>query len=127
MRPMMLQIVRFFLYSIVGFCLTISSVWADEAQIVLPKVIIDFSGVAASIYQQQAILWLFASLVAIFVGFIAYVLLNKAANTKAIQAEKLNVGDIAAKNASLIWLIFLVLFIAGLSVPILRLWLVLNR
>jgi hypothetical protein len=123
----MLQIVRLFLPVIVGFCLTISLVWADEVRIVLPKVIIDYSDVAANIYQQQAKLWLFTSLMAMFLGFIAYALLNAPSKKTQVKAEAVSAGDLAAKNALLIWLIFFVVLGAGFALPALRLWMMLSK
>ena len=76
MRPTMLQIVRFFNRIIATFCLTIATVYADEQKMVWPSVVIDLSSTAAYIYQQQAMLWLFASIVGAFLIFIVFVLLN---------------------------------------------------
>ena len=74
MRSTMLQIVRFFNRIIATFCLTIATVYADEQKMVWPSVVIDLSSTAAYIYQQQAMLWLFASIVGAFLIFIVFVL-----------------------------------------------------
>lgn len=125
MRVTMFTIVRLFLLGIISFCLTISLVWADDVQILPAKEVVDYSTVAEHVYQQQAEFWLLACFMAIFLGFMGHVLLNTRIKSKDVLATKDHAGDVAAKNVSLVWLIFMVLLMAGFAVPALRLWLVL--
>lgn len=125
MRVTMFTIVRLFLLGIISFCLTISLVWADDVQILPAKEVVDYSTVAERVYQQQAEFWLLACFMAIFLGFMGHVLLNARIKSKDVLATKDHAGDVAAKNVSLVWLIFMVLLMAGFAVPALRLWLVL--
>ena len=121
MRPTMLQIVRFFNRIIATFCLTISTVYADEQQMTWPTVIIDLSSTATHIYQQQAMLWLFASVIGIFLIFIVFVLLNQTTKQSA------NKGDVQARAVSLVWMIFLFLLVLGFAIPALRVLLVVTK
>ena len=114
MRPTMLQIVRFFNRIIATFCLTIATVYADEQKMVWPSVVIDLSSTAAYIYQQQAMLWLFASIVGAFLIFIVFVLLNQTAK------NTVNRGDIQARTVSLVWMMLLFLLVRGFVFPALR-------
>jgi len=117
----MLQIVRFFNRMIAAFCLTIATVYADEQQTAWPTVIIDLSSTATHIYQQQAMLWLFASVIGVFLIFIVFVLLNQTTKQSA------NKGDIQARTVSLVWMIFLFLLVLGFAIPALRVLLVLTK
>mgnify|MGYP003564610713 CR=1 FL=1 len=111
----MSQIVRFFLLGMLVFCPTIGIVYADQQQIVLPSIVIDLSSIATHIFHQQAMLFLFFSIGAVFLLFFAYVLLDR-------QREKSisNHGDIQARSVLLVWLIFLFLLVVGLALPTLR-------
>jgi heme/copper-type cytochrome/quinol oxidase subunit 2 len=106
---------------IAAFCLTISTVYADEQQMTWPTVIIDLSSTATHIYQQQAMLWLFASVIGIFLIFIVFVLLNQTTKQSA------NKGDVQARAVSLVWMIFLFLLVLGFAIPALRVLLVVTK
>lgn len=111
----MSQIVRFFLLGMLVFCPTIGIVYADQQQIMLPSIVIDLSSIATHIFQQQAMLFLFFSVVGVFLLFFAYVFLNR--NREKIAS---NDGDIQARSVLFVWLIFLFFLVVGLALPALR-------
>ena len=111
----MRQIVRFFLRLLLVFCPTIGTVYADQQQIVLPTIVIDLSSIATHIFHQQAMLFLFFSIVGVFLLFFAYVLLDRKREKGAS-----NDGDIQARSVLFVWLIFLFLLVVGLALPTLR-------
>ena len=111
----MSQIVRFFLLGMLVFCPTIGIVYADQQQIVLPSIVIDLSSIATHIFHQQAMLFLFFSMVGVFLLFFAYVLLNRNR-----EKDMSNHGDIQARSVLFVWLIFLLFLVIGLALPALR-------
>lgn len=111
----MSQIVRFFLRLMLVFCPTIGTVYADQQQIVLPDLIIDLSSIATHIFHQQVMLFVFFNLVGVFLLFFAYILLNR--NPKKGAS---NHGDIQARSVLFVWLIFLLFLVVCLSIPVLR-------
>lgn len=111
----MSQIVRFFLLGMLVFCPTIGIVYADEQQIVMPPIIIDLSSIATHIFHQQAMLWLFFSVIGIFLLFFAYVLLNR-----NYEKTASNHGDIQARSVLFVWLMFLLFLVVCLALPALR-------
>jgi uncharacterized membrane protein YjgN (DUF898 family) len=83
--------------------------------------------VAANVYQLQGKLWLLMSLVAVLIIFVAYTLLNTSAKKTLMASEETNNGDVVAKHVSLLWLVFTMIILVGLALPLLRLWLAMNR
>jgi cobalamin synthase len=86
----------------------------------MPLLVINLSSVAAAIFQQQAQIWFFLLAVALFVCFVASLLMNR-----PIDKNSVNQGDLLAKKVSMWWLVFLLLLIMGFAMPMLRVWLVL--
>ena len=117
-----MMILRVFLQSIALFCLTILPVYAEEnssLSIDMPLLVIDLSSVAALIFQQQAQIWFFLLAVAVFVCFVASLLMNR-----PVDKNNVNQGDMLAKKVSTVWMVFLLLVIMGFAMPLLRVWLV---
>lgn len=122
-RYTMVMILRCFLQSVALFCLTILPVYAEDnssLNVDMPLLVIDLSSVAALLFQQQAQIWLFLLAVAMFVCFVASLLMNR-----PVDKSNINQGDILAKKVSMWWMVFLLLLIMGFAMPILRVWLVL--
>ncbi|MBK7300027.1 MAG: hypothetical protein IPI79_06300 [Moraxellaceae bacterium] len=109
--------------SVALFCLTILPVYAEDnssLNLDMPLLVINLSSVAAAIFQQQAQIWFFLLAVALFVCFVASLLMNR-----PIDKSCLNQGDLLAKKVSIWWMVFLLLLIMGFAMPMLRVWLVL--
>jgi len=85
----------------------------------MPLLVIDLSSVAALLFQQQAQIWLFLLAVAMFVCFVASLLMNR-----PVDKSNINQGDVLAKKVSMWWMVFLLLLIMGFAMPMLRVWLV---
>jgi hypothetical protein len=121
-RYTMVMILRCFLQSVALFCLTILPVYAEDnssLNLDMPLLVINLSSVAAAIFQQQAQIWFFLLAVALFVCFVASLLMNR-----PIDKSSLNQGDLLAKKVSIWWMVFLLLLIMGFAMPMLRVWLV---
>lgn len=122
-RYTMVMILRCFLQSVALFCLTILPVYAEDnssLNVDMPLLVIDLSSVAVLLFQQQAQIWLFLLAVAMFVCFVASLLMNR-----PVDKSNINQGDVLAKKVSMWWMVFLLLLIMGFAMPMLRVWLVL--
>ncbi len=120
----MLAIVRRFFQIMAMFCLAILSVYAQERSsldIQVPTLIINLSSVGADVFVRQAQLWFFLLAVAVFVCFVTVVLLGR-----PDKPEVKNRGDVLARQALYVWLVFVLLLIVGFSMPLLRIWIVLG-
>ncbi len=114
----MFAIVKFFWVCVSLFCLTIWPVYAEESQrldLMMPALVIDLSTIAASIFQQQAKVWLFLLSLAGFLCFLLYIVLNR-----QVKQAAFNQGDLLAKRASLLWMMCLLMLIVGCALPMLR-------
>ena len=114
----MIRIVR--LLSVIwgGFCLTIPSVYAEETQqqsLTLPALVIDLTSVAIDVYRQFGQVWLGLVLAGVVLAVLGYMALNRRA-----KAGESNRGDTQARQVSLVWLVFLVMMVAGLAWPLQR-------
>jgi len=114
----MFTIVKFFWVCVGLFCLTIWPVYAEESQhldLTMPALVIDLSTIAASVFQQQAKIWLSLLSLAGFLCLLFYILLNR-----QVKQAAFNQGDLLAKRASLLWMMCLLMLIVGCALPMLR-------
>lgn len=116
----MSQIVSLFRQTVVVFCLTIAVVYADQADMAIPQVVIDLSPVVELVRHQLAQLWLVLTLAGLGLALAAYGLLNRLRHDGPASR-----GDELARSVSLVWLVFLVLMVLGLALPLVRLMTVL--
>ncbi|HQV22037.1 MAG TPA: hypothetical protein PLJ88_02990 [Agitococcus sp.] len=120
----MLAIVRRFLQMLLLFCLAILPVYAQEASSLnfdMPLLIIDLSSVGSVIFLQQAQLWFFLLALGLFVCFVAFLLLRR-----PLAKQNQNQGDMWASQVLKIDLLFVLLLVIGMSIPLLRVWMVLS-